>query len=319
MGTNVATPEIVRKAPYSSWWFTPAWRQMHCSNAGNNIGVVSGANGSGKSYQLGFVGETLGVNKQGERTLFNPDYLWEHMAFDAKSFSAIVKDLMKLKKCRTVGYQILIEESQLSLYNKDFGSESVKDISRLLMTVRSRRWGVYMNIPSMQMLNKDVRTITNWNVEMRGKPGEYSYGTYYDIIMNPHFSEPYKKKPVFTKHDYSVAGRPLLKAKTYPTLSFPKPSKRFIVNYERMKAEHQEELYALYDEKLWQKEAEAKEQAKSSEEVYDDYVGRVLDEKEKVINNKGEIVINKVAALLGINRAKAGVIKQRLLQKKQCA
>jgi len=314
MTTNIATPEIVKKAPYSSWWFTPAWRQMHCSNAGNNIGVVSGPNGSGKSYMLGWVGETLGVNKQGERTLFNPNYLWEHMAFDAKSFSAIVKDLMKLKKCRTVGYQILIEESQLSLYNKDFGSESVKDISRMLMTVRSRRWGVYMNIPSMMMLNKDVRTVTNWNVEMRGKPSEYSYGTYYDIIMNPHFNEPYKKKPVFTKNDYSSDGRPLLKSKTYPTLSFPSPSKIFIKNYEKMKEEHQNALYTLYDEKLWAKEAEEKEKAKDFGDVIKDYAEQVIEDKDKFLNIKGEIVISKISAMLGINRDKAGVVKQKVLE-----
>ena len=313
MTTNTDTPLSVKKAPYSSWWFTPAWRQMHCSNAGNNIGVVSGPNGSGKSYMLGWVGETLGVNKQGEKTLFNPNYLWEHMAFDAKSFSAIVKDLMKLKKCRSIGYQILIEESQLSLYNKDFGSESVKDISRLLMTVRSRRWGVYMNIPSMMMLNKDVRTVTNWNVEMRGKPTEYSYGTYYDIIMNPHFNEPYKKKPVFTKNDYSIDGRPLLKNKTYPTLSFPSPSKIFIRNYEKMKEEHQTALYALYDEKLWAKEAEDKLNAKDNNVVYEELARQVVDEKDKFCNLKGDLVTTKIAALLGININKASIIKQRAL------
>jgi len=317
MTTNTPTPESVRKAPYSSWWFTPAWRQMHCSNAGNNIGVVSGPNGSGKSYMLGWVGETLGVNKKGERTLFNPNYLWEHMAFDAKSFSAIVKDLMKLKKCRSIGYQILIEESQLSLYNKDFGSESVKDISRLLMTVRSRRWGVYMNIPSMMMLNKDVRTVTNWNVEMRGKPTEYSYGTFYDIIMNPHFNEPYKKKPVFTKNDYSVDGRPLLKNKTYPTLSFPKPSKIFIRNYERMKEEHQSALYTLYDEKLWAKEAEDKAKAKDNSQIYEEYAAQVMDEKEKFFNSKGKIVSSIIAAKLGLNMNTANIIRHKVIEMSQ--
>ena len=287
---------------------------MHCSNAGNNIGVVSGANGSGKSYMLGWVGETLGVNKQGEKTLFNPDYLWEHMAFDAKSFSAIVKELMSLPKRKTVGYQILIEESQLSLYNKDFGSESVKDISRLLMTVRSRRWGVYMNIPSMMMLNKDVRTVTNWNVEMRGKPGEYSYGTYYDIIMNPHYNEPYKKKPVFTKNDISIDGRPLLKAKSYPTLSFPSPSKRFIKNYEKMKEEHQAALYCLYDEKLWAKDEEAKEQSKTKSEIYEEMALTAIDQKSKIVDKNGEIVGNKIASLLGIGKEKASIIKHKVLE-----
>jgi hypothetical protein len=315
MVTNIATPEKVAQAPYSSWWFTPAWRQMHCSNAGNNIGVVSGANGSGKSYMLGWVGETLGVNKQGETTLFNPDYLWEHMAFDAKSFSAIVKDLMKLKKCRSVGYQILIEESQLSLYNKDFGSESVKDISRLLMTVRSRRWGVYMNIPSMMMLNKDVRTVTNWNVEMRGKPTEYSYGTYYDIMMNPHYNEPYKKKPVFTKNDISIDGRPLLKSKTYPTLSFPSPSRKFIRNYEKMKEEHQQNLYTLYDDKLWAKDEEEKEKSKTKNEIYEEMALTALDQKERIFDDKGKIVTAKIASLLGITRGVAGVVRQRIEEK----
>jgi len=314
MTTNATTPKSVKKAPYSSWWFTPAWRQMHCSNAGNNIGVVSGPNGSGKSYMLGWVAETLGVNKQGERTLFNPNYLWEHMAFDAKNFSAIVKDLMKLNKKRSIGYQLLIEESQLSLYNKDFGSESVKDISRLLMTVRSRRWGVYLNIPSMMMLNKDVRTVTNWNVEMRGKPTEYSYGTYYDIIMNPHFNEPYKKKPVFTKNDYSADGRPLLKCKTYPTLSFPKPSKIFIRNYENMKEEHQTALYAKYDEKLWAKEAEEKEKAKSNVEIISELAKQVIDEKEKFMNDKGKVVGSMIASKLGVTMAKANIIRHKVIE-----
>lgn len=257
MGSHRKTPPSVKKALYSDWWFEPAWQQMHNTNAGNNLGVVVGPNGSGKSWLLGLVGETLGVDVNDEHTLFRTENLNEHLFFDSRSLINQCNKLMKFPKRTTVGYQLLLDEAQLSLYSKEAFNEEVKNLSRLLMTIRSRRWGVYINLPSFGMLNKDVRLITNWLVEMRGKPSEYSYGTYYEIHTNMFTSEPYRQKPVFSSKFYTVDGIPMVQNVTYSVLPFPKPSLKFVRPYEKLKAEHQKLIYEKFG--FIQEKIEAKE------------------------------------------------------------
>jgi len=303
---NRRTPPSVKEAPYSKWWFTPAWRQMHYSNAGNNLGVVVGGNGTGKSWMLGWVAETLGVNKRGEKTLFDTDHLWNHVCFDAKTFSDIVSALMKLPKYKTVGYQILLDEGQLALYSKEAFNEEVKNLSRLLMTVRSRRWGVYINLPSFKMLNKDVRTITNWMVWMKGKPTDCSHGTYYEVNTNLMDGEPNIKKPVCYKTIRVMDRLPFSVKAAHNILEFPKPSKKFIVPYEKMKAIHQRELYNQFNISM-HKEDVSKEEKKSEE--LDELVQKVISRKNELWTKRYGLPARKISAMLGIGYDRAMKIK----------
>jgi hypothetical protein len=293
------TPESIKQAPYSDWWFTPAWNQMHNSNAGNNMGVVVGGNGTGKSWMLGWVSETLGVRPNGEKDLFDTTNLKNHVFFDAESFIRRANELMKKKKRHTIGTQLILDEGQLSLYSKEAFNKEVKNLSRMLMTVRSRRWGVYINLPSFGMLNKDVRMITNWMVQMKGKPTEYSYGTFYNVETNMVSGEPYLKKPVFSKRIITENGMPMVMNTAYAIVPFPKPSRNFIVPYEKMKAEHQKELYEKYgfSEILNNPEKIEEENQKSVTE----FVLNGLSNLKQITNSKGKIVATKVAAFLGVS------------------
>lgn len=219
---------------------------MHQSNAGNNMGVAIGGNGTGKSWLLGWVAESLGVTPSNEKTLFDVNHLDQHLFFDSQSFIAQCNKLMSFKKRTTVGYQLILDEGQLALYSKEAFNQEVKNLSRMLMTIRSRRWGVYINLPSFGMLNKDVRLITNWMVQMKGKPKEFSYGTFYNIETNMFSGEPYLKKPIFSTKEETLTGVPLIKNVAYGLLPFPKPSREFIKNYEVMKANHQKILYEKF-------------------------------------------------------------------------
>lgn len=292
------TPQLVKDATYSDWWFEPAWRQMWCSNAGNNMGVVVGSNGSGKTYLEGWVAEQLGVDQFNQRTKFNTDALDEHVFFETKPFINQCNRLMRMGKRKTIGTQLIIDEGQLALYSKDAFTQDVKNLSRMLMTIRSRRWGVYINLPSFGMLNRDVRLITNWMVQMKGKPGEYSYGTFYNVETNMVTGEPYLKKPVFSTKEYTSDGVPLLKNVAYSILPFPKPSKNFIRPYEKMKAIHQQELYEKYGDVV--NESVAKEEPISNESV-ESLAVKVLNNKEQ-LSYRGKFSQPKVASFLGIGR-----------------
>ena len=294
------TPLSIKNALYSDWWFEPAWQQMHSSNAGNNLGVVVGANGSGKSWLLGWVAETLGVTPEDKKDLFRTDFLSEHLFFDSRSFIQQCNKLMKFRKRLTVGYQLILDEGQLSLYSKEAFNEEVKNLSRMLMTIRSRRWGVYINLPSFGMLNKDVRIITNWMVQMRGKPTEYSYGTFYEVMTNMVTGEPYLKKPVFSTKQNTPDGVPLVRNVAYSIMPFPKPSINFIRPYERMKAEHQKLLYEKFgfiqdqivDKELGKNKVD---DGKSIEVMADE----VLNNISRFQNKKKEFVRDRFRAYFG--------------------
>lgn len=304
MVSKYTTPLPVRKSVYAKWWKVPAWQQMHCSNAGNNLGVVIGGNGTGKSYLLGAVSEDLGWDHRGEQSLFNTDYLWEHLAFDTKSIAVVMKQLIKLPKHKTIGYQFIIDEGQLSLYSKDAFQEEVKNLSRMLMTVRSRRWGVYINLPSFLHLNKDVRMITNWLVWMKGKPTDYSFGTFYNIEPNMYDGEPYLKKPIFNDSVVSLDGLPLCVSSAYNILPFPSPSKKFIRPYEKMKAKHQEEIFVRFADEITAKQ-EVVDVKKEFEKEIEDFALMVIEDKERFWNDKKqEFVGARVCASFGLGRDK---------------
>lgn len=313
MSNNYRTPDPVKKAVYSSWWKTPAWQQMHCSNAGNNLGVVIGGNGTGKSYLLGAVSEDLGWDHRGEQSLFNTDYLWEHLAFDTKGAALIMKNLMKLPKYKTVGYQIIIDEGQLSLYSKDAFQDEVKNLSRMLMTVRSRRWGVYINLPSFLHLNKDVRMITNWLVWMKGKPTEFSFGTFYNVETNMYDGEPYLKKPIFNERVKIANGLPINVSSAYNILPFPKPSNKFIKPYEKMKAEHQEEIFVRFADDIVNKQQEEKADTKGEKEKeLDEFAKMIIEDKARYWDDKKQMFkASTLIAGLCVSREKAYRIANR--------
>lgn len=305
--TVFKTPQLVKDATYSDWWFEPAWRQMWNSNAGNNLGVVVGSNGSGKSYLQGWVAEQLGVNPNNERTTFRTDYLNEHVFFEAKDFIAQCNKLMKFRKRLTVGYQMIIDEGQLSLYSKEAFNQDVKNLSRMLMTIRSRRWGIYINLPSFGMLNRDVRLITNWMVQMKGRPTEYSYGTFYNVETNMVTGEPYLKKPVFSNKVITEDGLPLVKNVAYSILPFPKPSKNFIRPYERMKAEHQKELYERYAIKP------SELVSKNKDVDFDAMANEVLANPSLFQSKKKEWVLNRLAGHFRLGRERASTLRETVI------
>jgi len=307
MVSEYVTPLSVRKAIYASWWKVPSWQQMHCSNAGNNLGVVIGGNGTGKSHLLGAVSEDLGVDHRGEPSLFNTDFLWEHLAFDTKGTALIMKNLMKLDKRKTVGYQIIIDEGQLSLYSKDAFQDEVKNLSRMLMTVRSRRWGVYINLPSFLHLNKDVRMITNWLVWMKGKPTQFSFGTFYNVETNMYDGEPYIKKPVFNERVYVANGLPINVSSAYNILPFPSPTKKFIRPYEKMKAIHQDEIFTRFADEIVNKQNEEQAEGKSEKQKELEALAKILiEDKARFWNSKtNKFTISKVEGGLRVSQSTA--------------
>jgi hypothetical protein len=315
MVSRYPTPIPVRKSVYAKWWKVPAWQQMHCSNAGNNLGVVIGGNGTGKSWLLGSVAEDLGWDHRGEQSLFNTDYLWEHLAFDTKSASLIMKELIKLPRNKTIGYQFILDEGQLSLYSKDAFQEEVKNLSRMLMTVRSRRWGVYINLPSFMHLNKDVRMITNWLVWMKGKPTDFSFGTFYNVEANMYDGEPYLKKPVFNDTIESLDGLKIAVSSAYNILPFPKPSKKFIKPYEKMKSEHQKEIFIKFADEISAKQ-EVVDSKTEKEKEYDEFANMVVEDHNRfwdVRRNTYSVV--GIMRGLAVTRDKAVVIIGKALKK----
>lgn len=286
---------------------------MHQSNAGNNMGVAIGGNGTGKSWLLGWVAESLGVTPSNEKTLFDVNHLDQHLFFDSQSFIAQCNKLMGFKKRTTVGYQLILDEGQLALYSKEAFNQEVKNLSRMLMTIRSRRWGVYINLPSFGMLNKDVRLITNWMVQMKGKPKEFSYGTFYNIETNMFSGEPYLKKPIFSTKEETLTGVPLIKNVAYGLLPFPKPSREFIKNYEVMKANHQKILYEKFG--VIQDAINGVEE--KNEISIDELVSEVLKRPDFYMNKKKEFIANKIRNNFGITIAKCVKVMGLLSESKK--
>ena len=248
MGGSYKVPSQIANGKYP-WLFVKEWKLMQNTMAGNNLHVTAGMPGSGKTYQQLYKAERLSFDRHGEQRLFQPKYLWEHLAWGASDLAVLITELSKKNAGNTRGYQIIVDEGQLALFSKDAMKEEVKNLSKLLMTVRSKRWGIQINLPSIGMLSKDVRSIVNSVVIMRGVPTNYSFGSYYHLELNPFDGEIYWRKPVFYKIHKTVSGMPMIERKSGGVLTWDKPSKVCRRVYERLKRDHQAQLFSEYGDK----------------------------------------------------------------------
>jgi hypothetical protein len=301
---DLVTKQPIVPAPVANgiypWLFVKEWRMMHLTMAGNNLHVTVGSPGTGKTYQQLYKAERLAYNKRGEPTLFQPKYLWEHVAWGAGDLATIVDALSNQTSTRnTRGYQLIVDEGQLALFSKDAMKEEVKNLSKILMTIRSKRWGIQINLPAFGMLSKDVRTIVNTAVVMRGVPTNYSFGSYYNIEQNPFDGEIYWRKPLFYKIHKTVSGIPMIERKSGGVLTWPKPSKECCRVYERLKKEHQNELYSKFKDGIITAEGGDQVQVLKERKIFE-MASMVIEAGKRVMAGK-RLVPSRVRALLGLS------------------
>ena len=242
--TNI--PMSIKTHKYG-FLFSKEWGTMHNSNAGNDLTVFTGAMGSGKSWACAKHQEILGVNSNEEPIYFNPDAVWNHICFSKPGFDAITNQLAKIKKSRTRGYQIMLDEAEVGLYSKKAMTKEVMDLTLKFATIRSRRWGIGLTLPTFGMLNADIRRLVNYFCIMTGKFSEdnRSISKIEFMWSHPVTGEIWRPRPSFMQSEINpITGCYNYVRYKLDTIAWEKPTHKVIRGYEKLKKEFQNKFYS---------------------------------------------------------------------------
>jgi hypothetical protein len=200
-------PESIQQHKYASI-FGAEWKMIHTGMQGNSFNFFIGTNGTGKSYASLKRAEIIGVDQNDEYGfLFDPDHLENHVFFDKKQMMTKIGELEKLKNLeKTRGYQIILDEAQMSANAKDWNSKEVLNFSKDMTTIRSSRLSICLTMPTHRMITTDLRQLGIYQVQMA--PAEtidlkrgLSHSKLHYLKLQPHTGDIWRNRP-YVKQTY---------------------------------------------------------------------------------------------------------------------
>ena len=202
------------------------YNSIHKRNK-NFIGVCVGRTGSGKSWSMLSLCETL-----------DPTFTIDRCVFDFFQ----LRDLVASKKLEC-GSFILWDEAQVGVSSRESQSELNKETNKIASTFRNRNYGLIFTCPGLGMIDKWLRELTHYIFE----PLDIDYKTNRSLISldkmdyNAKLDKIYKYPPTITVDDEQIK---------ITSLWVPIPSLKLRTAYENHKNKFQDNLYVETEDKI---------------------------------------------------------------------
>jgi len=240
-------PESILQNKYASI-FATEWLKIHNRMDGNSFNFFIGGNGTGKTYAALRRAEIIGVDENDEYgRLFDQDHLENHVFFDKQDMLEKIAELEKKPLSETRGYQIILDEAQITANAKEWNNREVLNFSKDMTTIRSARLSIVLTMPTHRMITTDLRQLGIYQIEM--SPAEtmdlnrkISYSKIHYLKLNPHSGEIWRYRPLVKFPFISpVTGMKVIKHGRLNQISWKLPKIKTVRNYERMKKDFREE------------------------------------------------------------------------------
>lgn len=252
-------PDSVKNSD-NPWHTIEVYKTAHYYSRDNNFFAVLGANGFGKTNLALKSGEDLAYDERNEPTLFNPNYLWEHVTFEKDELMKVIDALNKKPAHKVRGYVIIPDEVQDALNSKEAMKEEVRNISSYLATLRSRRYIIYFTLPSWNMLVKDARRIMNFAHLMTRRPTTVSFSDLRYVKTDRLSDEPRLWRPRrVNKIQDEFTGMSLYNRPKWTPLTYTMPSPKTLRIYRKLKLEAQNKKSTRLKEKMIRSAMDEKE------------------------------------------------------------
>jgi hypothetical protein len=236
--------------------FGAEWDMINNRMDGNSFNFFIGGNGTGKTYASLKRSEIVGVDEfDSYGKLFDPDHLEKHLFFDKQEMLNKIAELEKQGISKTKGYQIILDEAQMSANAKDWNNKEVLQFSKDMTTIRSSRLSICLTMPTHRMITTDLRQLGIYQVEMA--PAETmnlakrtSRSKLHFLKLNPHTGEIWRRNPC-VKFEFKnpVTNFPLHKKGKLREVVWRLPSRTTRKNYELMKKAFKEIRAEQYEVK----------------------------------------------------------------------
>jgi len=237
------TPTSIKDHKYN-WLFASEWQMIHNRMDGNSFTFFIGSNGSGKTFANLRRCEILGVDEHDSYgRLFDPDHLENHVFFDRQDMQNKIAQLEKLPTFKTRGYQLMLDEAQMTANAKQWNDRQILEFSKEMTTIRSSRFNISMTMPTFRMITTDLRQLGTYMCEMM--PASFidstrglAFGKLHLLTLKPYLGEVWRNRPYIRFEEVNpVTGIPLGHAGLLSEFSWELPSPVVRRNYEKMKKE----------------------------------------------------------------------------------
>ena len=215
---------------------------IHNRMEGNSFNFCIGANGTGKTYAFLKRMEIMGVDENDEwGTLFDPDHLDQHLFFDKQDMLEKIAELEKQTLKQRRGYQILLDEAQMTANAKEWNNREVLNFSKDMTTIRSSRLNIAMTMPTHRMITTDLRQLGTYQVEMF--PADkinisdgIAYSKIHYLTLKPHLGELWRSRPrVRQRYQNSISDLQIVRQGKLSQVAWKLPTLKTRRNYEKMK------------------------------------------------------------------------------------
>jgi len=222
--------------------FGKEWDMIHNRMEGNSFNFFIGSNGTGKTYASLTRMEIMGVDENDEYgRLFDPDHLENHLFFDKQDMLDKIAELEKLSLKHRRGYQIDLDEAQMTANAKEWNNREVLGFSKDMTTIRSSRFNISMTMPTHKMITTDLRQLGTYQVEMLPANSidlnkGIAFSKLHYLKLNPHLGEIWRIRPYVAQTFMSiVTDLETVRQGKLSQIAWKLPSKTVRKNYEEMK------------------------------------------------------------------------------------
>lgn len=278
--------------------FAEEWDMINNRMDGNSFNFIIGGNGTGKTYAALKRSEIIGVDETDSYgKLFDPDHLENHVFFDKQDMLNKIAELERQGLSKTKGYQIILDEAQMSANAKDWNNKEVLQFSKDMTTIRSSRLSICLTMPTHRMITTDLRQLGIYQVEMAPSEtmdlsNKIAHSKLHFLKLNPHSGEIWRKKPMISfKLKSLVTGLKIGKKGKIKDVIWKLPSRTTRRNYERMK-----KAFKDYRADQYEVKREEDKQMKKS------MLLTIVDEMKKNVDKykiDGELAWHKIVAEFG--------------------
>jgi len=315
LGRFRKTPPSIKNHKYN-WLFASEWQMVHNRMDGNSFTFFIGMNGSGKSYAMLKRSEILGKDPQDNYgSLFDPDHLENHIFFDRQDLQNKIAELEKMPSFKVRGYILNLDEAQMSTNAKQWNDRDILEFSKEMTSIRSSRFSISLNMPTYKMITTDLRQLGTYICEMY-PPGRIdrvngiAYAKLHLLELKPFLGEVWRHRPFISfRCDNPITGLPQSHGGLLSEFSWDMPSVTVRRNYERLKKDFRK----MRSEKLATKNNEKEVKVSNSKRSIPELVALLKGKEEMLKDSKGNIVSNRVSAVLGIGKDKAQVVRSYMM------
>lgn len=267
---------------------------------------------SGKTFADLTRCEIMGVDEHDSYgKLFDPDHLENHVFFDRQDMQNKIAELEKLPSFKTRGYQLMLDEAQMTANAKQWNDRQILEFSKEMTTIRSSRFNISMTMPTFKMITTDLRQLGTYMCEMFSadrinRQAGVSYSKLHLLALKPYIGEVWRHRPYINfKEENPLTGIETGHGGLLSEFTWELPSPTVRRNYEKMKKEFRK---VSSEKKATVDIANEKQKVNGKRSLaleLKELAKKVLENEVVVSNEKGKVTGRRIAAFLGIGADKA--------------